>query len=152
MIKLFFPWLPPSTNHIYSSFPLKVNGRTIIKRNLNPEGKRFQRETLAYLVKSFQPALMQFKKNKPYGLYYRFITPTLENKGWPKTTDNRYKKFDASNLLKVLEDVIAEATAVDDSHFMAVMCEKRKGPSEETHIWAWNLEEETCPLHHALII
>lgn len=151
MIHLQFPWLPPSVNNLYQDSFFKAGGVLKSRRSLSPEGKRFKKETLAHLVKGYQPQLRLFKKNVPYLFYYRFITTDLMNKTWPKTAENRYKKFDASNLVKVLEDVIVEASGVDDSNYLTVISEKRKGPKEETHIWIWNLEEEGNPFHAAAL-
>lgn len=152
MIRLGFPWLPPSINHLYGdqTFRGGRNGKTLMtKRVLTAEGRRFKKETLAYIVQNFQPQLLFFKKNVPYTFYYRFVTPELYTQTWPKKAENRYKRFDASNLVKVLEDVIVDASGVDDSNYLTVVSEKRKGPKEETHIWIWNNEEEGCPFHEA---
>jgi Holliday junction resolvase RusA-like endonuclease len=146
-----FDGLPPSVNNLYNNTPLRMGRKIVIKRTLTPEGKLFKQETLAYLVKRYQPQLRFFKKNVPYLFYYRFITPDLLTKTWPKTAENRYKRFDASNLVKSLEDVVVEACGVDDSNFLTIVCEKRKGLKEETHIWVWSLEEEGCPFHAAAI-
>lgn len=156
MIHLQFPWTPPSVNNLYHDQPVHVGGKgkfkkIIIKRVLTDEGRRFKNETIAYLVRNFQPQLRFFKKNAPYVFYYRFVATELQNKTWPKSADNRYKKFDASNLVKVLEDVVVEASGIDDSNYLTVVSEKRKGPKAETHIWIWNIEEEGCPFHAAAL-
>ena len=151
MIHLKLPLLPPSINELYTDVVFRKGKVLRSKRALSEEGRRFKRETLAYLVKNFQPQLQFFKKNVPYVVYYRFVTLELLNKSWPKSAENRYKRFDASNLIKVLEDVIVEAAGVDDSNFLTVVSEKRKGPQEETHIWVWNIEEEGCPFHAATL-
>ena len=152
MIHLSLPGLPPSVNHLYQDQTFRGGGgKLMTKRVLSEEGRRFKKETLAHLVKNFQPQLRFFKKNVPYVFYYRFITPDLFNATWPKKAENRYKRFDASNLVKVLEDVIVEAAGVDDSNYLTVVSEKRKGPKEETHIWIWNIEEEGCPFHAAAL-
>lgn len=151
MIHLQFDWLPPSINNLYTDNFFKSGGRLMSKRTLSAEGKVFKKETLAYIVKKYQPQLRFFKKNVPYCFYYRFITPDLYTKTWPKTAANRYKRFDASNLVKVLEDVVVDACGIDDSNFLTVVSEKRKGPKEESHIWIWNTEEEGCPFHAAAL-
>ncbi len=156
MIHLQFPWLPPSVNNLYHDQPVHVGGagmikKVIIKRVLTDEGRRFKKETLAHLVKGFQPQLRCFKQNVPYVAYYRFMVTDLQNKTWPKSAKTRYKKFDASNLVKVLEDVIVEASGIDDSNFLTVVSEKRKGTREETHVWIWNSEEELSPFHAAAL-
>ncbi len=149
MIHLSFPGLPPSVNNLYQDTFFRAGGKLMSRRSLTDEGKRFKKETLAYIVKKYQPGLRFFKKNVPYVFYYRFVVQEIENKTWPKSAENRYKKFDASNLVKVLEDVIVEASGIDDSNYLTVVSEKRKGPKEETHIWIWNIEEEGCPFHAA---
>lgn len=151
MIHLEFPWLPPSVNNLYRDTFFKAKGKLMSKRSLTDEGKLFKKETLAYIVKKYQPGLRFFKKNVPYVFYYRFLVQELENKTWPKNAENRYKKFDASNLVKVLEDVIVEASGIDDSNYLTVVSEKRKGTKEATHIWVWNIEEEGCPFHAAAL-
>lgn len=151
MIHLHIPSIPTSINALYQDAVFKTGKVLRSRRVLSEEGRRFKRETLAYLVKNFQPELRFFKRNVPYVAYYRFMTTELQNKTWPKSAENRYKKFDASNLIKVLEDVLVEAAGVDDSSFLTVVSEKRKGPREETHIWIWNIEEEGCPFHDATL-
>lgn len=138
-------------NNLYQDTFFRAGKKLMSKRSLTDEGKRFKKETLAYIVQRFQPQLLFFKKNVPYVFYYRFTTPELLNKSWPKTAQNRYKRFDASNLVKVLEDVIVDASGIDDSNYLTVVSEKRKGPREETHIWIWNTEEEGCPFHEAAL-
>jgi hypothetical protein len=54
-----------------------------------------------------------------------FYFDTLENAGYLKTTDTRYKKFDATNRPKLLEDVLKDATGVDDSQNLDVYLRKR---------------------------
>lgn len=149
MIHMMFDGLPPSVNNLYADTFFRSGGRLMSKRTLTKEGKTFKKETLAYIVKKYQPELRLFKKNVPYCFYYRFVVTEIENKTWPKAAENRYKRFDASNLVKVLEDVIVEACGVDDSNFLTVVTEKRKGLREESHIWIWQTEEEGCPFHAA---
>lgn len=152
MIHIVIPGLPPSVNNLYQDRVFRAKGgKLITKRSITEEGKLFKKETLALLVKKYQPQLRSFKKNVPYLVYYRFVTPALQNKTWPNAAENRYKRFDASNLVKSLEDVLVDACAIDDSNFLTVVSEKRKGAKEETHIWAWNLEEEPCPFYAAAL-
>lgn len=147
MIMLKFPWLPMSVNDLYMSIRKSKNGIPITLRTLTKEGRAWKRETLAYIVKSFQPQLAQFKNNVPYAAHYRFNTPKLKNSTWPGGADSRYKKFDATNLVKSIEDVVAEASGVDDSNYILTVCEKVQADQASTIIRFWNVEEEASPFY-----
>ena len=54
--------------------------------------------------------------------------PDLYNKGWPKTAKSRFKRRDASNMVKVTEDIIASVFGVDDCCFLDERAVKRLGP------------------------
>lgn len=118
---------------------------------LSTEGRKFKEETIAYLTKHCQPQMKWFKPNCSYAIFALFGIPTLLNKGWPKTTKTRYKRVDVSNRVKVLEDVIAEASATDDSNYMMSVCRKQVSTVEETDVWIWNLDEEGCPFINAAL-
>ena len=137
MIYLELPWLPPSSNHAYMN--TGFGGRTLSK-----EGQRFKRETTAHFVREYPHVLKGFQKDTPYGIYVRFWFDTIVNKGWPEKAKERYKRFDASNRLKLLEDALKDAAGIDDSQHLLVLVEKRQG-KERTEVFAWNLDEEVTP-------
>jgi len=131
MIRMQIPWLPPSANHAY--FNLPRGGRT-----LTTEGKKFKRETAAYLVQTYPTELQFFKPNVPYGVGIQFIFPELENKTWPGKATTRYKKVDTSNRVKLLEDVLGEVANIDDSQHVTLLIGKTGGESARTDIWVWD--------------
>lgn len=151
MIHMKFSGLPPSVNHVYFTTVKSVGRKRVPLRVLTKDGKKYKTETLAYLSKNYHRELARFRNNAPHVMYIRLTMPDLETKGWPKTAQSRYKRIDASNHVKVLEDVIVEASGVDDSNYMTSICEKRKGPAELTEVWIWNLSEEGCPFHAAAL-
>lgn len=141
------PMLPPSLNNMY----LHIRKDRKIIRVLAPEGRKFKNEATAYLAKHYAFELTQFKRNEPHALFIRLSTPDLYTKGWPEKAQNRYKKFDVSNRIKILEDVLSEIMDVDDSNFVIVGGEKAEAKGELTDIWIWNLANEKSPFHAAAL-
>lgn len=146
MIHIRLPWLPPSVNELYIPV-IKGSGlKRITIQVLSAPGRKFKKEAIAHLVQHCQPQMRWFKQNGTYAMLAVFGVQNLENKGWPKTAKARYKRADVTNRMKVLEDVIAEASAVDDSAYMISTCQKRVSETAVTDVWVWNLDEEGCPL------
>jgi hypothetical protein len=149
MIHLTLPWLPPSVNDLYKPVIKGTGFKKIAIQTLSAAGRKFKKEAIAYLVKNCQPQMRWFKPNGTYVMFTLFGVQNLENKGWPKTAKARYKKADVTNRMKVLEDVIAEASAVDDSAYLLSICQKRSSDTAVTDVWIWNLDEEGCPFYAA---
>ena len=134
MISLSIPSLPPSSNHAYMNNGF--GGRTLSK-----EGQCYKRETLAHLTRTYPQLLRFFKPDVAYGIYIRLFFPELENKGWPKTAKSRYKRTDASNRVKLLEDTLKDAAGIDDSQHLILCVEKTVG-EEHTEVFAWELHDD----------
>lgn len=111
-------------------------------RILTKEGRRFKKEAAAHLARTYPTELREIKRDRPLGLAILFVFKTLENKTWPETAKNRYKRIDVSNRVKLLEDVLADVAAIDDSQHMLVLLAKAQGSEEETIIWSWDIEDE----------
>ncbi len=147
MMRLSLPTLPPSVNDMY----MQINKGPKKLRVLSKEGRKFQQEATAYLVKHHALELKKFVPHNPYCLYMRFFLEHIENKGWPENARSRYKRLDASNRIKPMEDVIAEVSAVDDAAYFMSVAHKLQGTPERTEIYIWNLEKEDCPLYDATL-
>jgi Holliday junction resolvase RusA-like endonuclease len=143
MIRISLPELPPSSNNAYFNRP--GGGRT-----LSQEGRRYLMATKAFLQRQYRDEMMFFRKNVPYLVLAQFFFSELENKGYPKKAENRYKKLDGSNRLKLLEDALKDAGGVDDSQNLYLFCTKRQGLPERAELWIWNLETEATPFDEAL--
>lgn len=146
MIQLELPSLPISVNHAYMHIVAK--GRVL--RVLTKEGRAYQKETTAYLASHYPAELALFNKATPYLIYVILYVPDIYTKGWPKKAASRYKRLDATNRLKLLEDVLTEVTAVDDSNNLMVAVHKRHGEVPRTVIRAWDLENEDTPFDAAI--
>lgn len=127
MIRLHIPSLPPSVNHAYYNLPR--GGRVLTK-----EGKRYKAETAAHLTQTYPSVLARIAPNQPYSIVYILTIPTLLNNGYPDKAENKYKKLDASNRIKLLEDVLADVMGIDDSTSMNVLAAKQVGPHAATEI------------------
>lgn len=134
MIVLHLLGIPPSTNHAYAV----VRGRKL----LTAQGKKYKLETTAHLARAYPGELKLFQPNKPFGVAYIISTPTLENAGWGKSATTRYKRFDGTNRLKLVEDALVDATGVDDSNFLTTAVRKAFHPTETTTIICWDIEKE----------
>jgi hypothetical protein len=129
------PWLPPSANNAYFTLPKGI-------RVLTPKAKKFKAESATHLIRTYSKELMMFEQNKPYGVAITFTLPTMLNATWPDKAATRYKKIDTTNRVKLVEDVLAEVTNVDDSHYLISLLNKEHGPKEKITIWAWSIENE----------
>jgi Holliday junction resolvase RusA-like endonuclease len=147
MIYLSVPSIPPSSNNAYATI------RGTNKRVLTPEGKAYKIETTTHLVRKYPKEMMAFKKNVPYLLLVRFWIDGILNKGYPKTAESRYKKLDTGNRLKLLEDSLKDACALDDSQNVTLVLQKVQPAdgNQKTEIWAWTLEAEKSPFDAALL-
>lgn len=145
MIQMHLPYFPPSTNKAFFS----RHGRL----HLSDEGKAFKENVKAHIIQNYARQIRDFKKNVPYLLYLRVIfAEGLENAGWPKKCQTRYKKMDATNRIKLVEDAVRDALGVDDSQFLGVVVEKTgpkfgdQDPKSHLIVFLWDLENERSPL------
>jgi hypothetical protein len=143
MIRITLPELPPSSNHAYFDRP--GGGRS-----LSTEGRRYKIATSTYLQRRYRDEMMFFRKNVPYFILALMYFSEVENKGYPKKAENRYKKLDGSNRVKLLEDALKDAGGVDDSQNLYFFLAKKQGVPERVELWIWNLETEETPFDEAL--
>lgn len=146
MIYICLPNLPPSSNNAY----LTINR----KRVLTKEGRRYKNETRGFIAKHYRKELLFFERNQPYVVLIEFVfhgRDQLMAKTWPDKVEDRYKKVDATNRSKIVEDVLAEATGVDDRHnFIVTVAKRWHRDYERTNIWVWNPEKEGNPIDELL--
>lgn len=140
MIQFVFEGVPPSSNHAYVNLPR--GGRT-----LSAEGRKFKAETRVYLTQKYRKELLYMRPNEPYCVAYTFTVKDLLTKsyGQKNGAKSRYKIFDTSNRIKLLEDVIKEVTGVDDSNTLTLLASKRQGDRDKTEVRIWALEREAPP-------
>ncbi len=96
-----------------------------------------------------------FEPNRPYCLVVKLYMLGLSNTTFRKgEAANRYKKVDAGNRLKLLEDALTDACGHDDSQHFRVLVWKEEALTKEdvrTEVWAWCWEEEECPFDNLML-
>jgi Holliday junction resolvase RusA-like endonuclease len=143
MLRIEIPMLPPTTNHAYTNNGF--GGRT-----LSAAGKKFKNETKVIVARRYATAIKEIKPNASLVVLARFYFKSITNEGWPKKAKTRYKKLDATNRIKLLEDCLAEALGVDDSCNLAFIPNKCVGTPERTLVYIWSIEEEECQIYDAI--
>ena len=113
--------LPPSVNNMY----------IYTARGPRPSGKmkQFKAKASMEIAQQIPFGGNPLDGNKPHRLSILYYLPALYNKGWPSKAKTRFKRRDVSNLVKVLEDVLAECLGIDDSCFTEVNIRKLDGPT-----------------------
>jgi Holliday junction resolvase RusA-like endonuclease len=146
MIHLKIDGLPPSLNNLY----VKTRGGG---RALSEEGQKYKRETITYLAQQFPQEMRKLKPNVPYLALFVFYFETLENKGWATGKASRYKRTDAGNRVKIIEDCAKDAGGYDDSQNMSLIIVKRQcvpPTPEQSHVFIWDLSVERSPFDDVL--
>lgn len=119
VLKGYINALPPSVNRMYRNGAF---GRKVPTKEL----QIFKSQSKMKLMKQWL-AEEPLKDNVPYTVSLTFYIPDMENKGWPKSAKSRFKKKDVSNLIKAVEDVVADACGVDDKNFVEMTVTKVAG-------------------------
>lgn len=139
LFKITLPGLPPSVNHVY----LTVHGKRILSKK---EGAAYKTSVQAAIALN---SILNRESISPAAALTLVVVlevpeSKLLNKGWPKTIKTRYKRYDASNRVKVLEDVISTALGYDDGQNFTVVVAKvvSSDDKERTHVSL--TEEDTC--------
>ena len=99
---------PPSVNKAYVT---TRSGRRI----LSAAGKEYKRDVASAVARHCAANPETTFEERPLSLTIDLHMVT-ENKGWSKgNTKSRYKRVDASNRVKLLEDALFSVLGVDDS-------------------------------------
>lgn len=138
-LRMVFPQLPPSSNHIY------IKGSI-----LRPEAREYAEIFSKYIAQHYLHEITQLNPEGLFAMHIRFFFPSLVNETWndpkvppSKRAKERYKRLDLSNRIKLLEDCVRDSLAIDDSRTFSASQEKhqdRKNPRVEIEV------EEVSPL------
>jgi Holliday junction resolvase RusA-like endonuclease len=128
--------MPPSSNDLYRVF----RGGLIKSQAARAYEARAKLALLSQL-----PFNLPTLKNCGLGLTITLEMPNLENKGWPKSCETRYKRQDGSNRIKLLEDIIADVLGIDDSQFLELHVLKCARPRAAVQICTVVLEPNDQP-------
>jgi Holliday junction resolvase RusA-like endonuclease len=112
-------FLPPSVNKMY------VHTKWGPKPSV--EMRKFKATARIEIAKQLDLTAEPADGNSAHILVIDYFLPNLYNKGWPGKAKTRFKRRDVSNLVKVLEDVVAECLGIDDSCFVEERIRKLDG-------------------------
>jgi Holliday junction resolvase RusA-like endonuclease len=120
-LEVVYPELPPTSNKIY------FRGT-----QLTTKARKYA-EDFALYMRNYLAEISEMDPNAIYALHLRFffaqlVNPTYNNMRLPpsKRAKSRYKRIDLSNRIKLLEDCIRDALAIDDSQTFAASQEKHQ--------------------------
>jgi Holliday junction resolvase RusA-like endonuclease len=122
MLDVWIPHLPPSSNKIYVTIPRKG-------RFLSKEAQVFRANAMREIQQGGRLVLLQLKENIPYELQLIIFFEMVENKGFHEGKARQlFKRMDLSNRVKLIEDTVSDALALDDCHNFRVILEKQCDP------------------------
>lgn len=125
------------------------------KRILTKEGARYKTETKTFIARNYPSQLTIFSKEHQYAVLVRVTfkgKDLLYNKGFATgKAESRYKKLDATNRIKLLEDALAEASGIDDQqNFVFTIVKDWSENNEFTDVWVWQRHVESNPIDEFL--
>lgn len=135
-IYMFFEGHPPSINAAYFT-----KGHL---RILSKEGKAYKVGVKNAIAMRYAATLPRLTTEEVLTVVYVFEYANADSllcKGYPKKAEKKYKKVDASNMVKLLEDSLVEAMGYDDSQHWTVVAAKTVGNHDCTHVY---ITEETA--------
>jgi len=132
------PELPVSINRLHR---VGMHGKPV----LSEDGKKYKADALDALKEAWLFNLSKFKRFR-FAKYTLAIEVTLPRygpgglyaKGFPKTAKEPVQQRDASNFVKLIEDVVAKATGIDDRYNFTVIVSKKAAEeegAERTEVW-----------------
>lgn len=124
VLKIVYGELPPSSNKIY------FRG-TILTKTAREYAERFS----MVVSREYLPAINLLNPLAVYGVHLHFYFETVVNDTFnnpnvkpSKRAKSRYKRFDLTNRVKLLEDCVRDAIAIDDSQTFVASQEKHMDP------------------------
>ena len=125
VLKVVYPELPPSSNKIY------FHG-TILRKEAREYAERFA----YYFAQNHLHEASNLNPNALYALVMNFYFETVVNQTYndpnvkaSKRAKTRYKKFDLTNRIKLLEDCFRDAVGIDDSQTFVAFQGKYMDPN-----------------------
>ncbi len=123
-LKMVFSQLPPSSNDIYFRGSI-----------LKAPARKYAEDFGKFAAQNHLHEISGMNPGGVFAVHLRFFFPTVVNESWnnPKVKESkraksRYKRFDLTNRIKLLEDCIRDALDIDDSQTFAASQEKHQDP------------------------
>jgi Holliday junction resolvase RusA-like endonuclease len=124
VLKIVYPVLPPTSNKIYFRGTI-----------LTTKAREYAETFSMVVTREYLPQINFLSTEALYAVHLRFYFPTVINDTFrnirvppSKQAKTRYKKFDLTNRIKLLEDCVRDAIGVDDSQTFVASQEKHMDP------------------------
>lgn len=124
VLKMVYGELPPTSNKIY------FRG-TILTKKAREYAERFA----MVIGREYLPEINGLNPLAIFAIHLHFYFETVVNDSFnnpkvpaSKRAKSRYKKFDLTNRVKLLEDCVRDAIAIDDSQTFIAAQEKHMDP------------------------
>lgn len=141
-LHVVYPVIPPTSNKLYI--------RGII---LTTKAREYAESFSKYMAQNHLSEISEMNNTGGiFALHLRFFLCNLENQRWndprcppSKRPKSRYKRLDLSNRIKLLEDCVRDALAIDDSQTFAASQEKhqtQEGEQERVEIIVQEIDLE----------
>ena len=131
-LEVRFPALPPSDNHIRVH---RRQGGEVYSKQAEEYRAKFRAHMQQHYFLPIQKFVQGHTPSSAYRLCIVFYFETLVNEGWLKVdragkrgAKSVYKKMDAGNRRKLIEDCLADALGLDDSLTMELTLVKAMDP------------------------
>lgn len=111
MIHIIYPKLPPTSNKLYFQ-----------GTRLTGAAREYAEQFAHFVAKNYLHLITQMNPDAVYEISLDFYFETVVNSSFKnpsikpsKQAQDRYKRFDLSNRIKLLEDCVRDAIGIDDS-------------------------------------
>lgn len=129
-LQFTYPELPPTSNKIY------FRGTTLTQK------ARDYAEKFSHHMRQHLHIINEMDPHAIYALHLRFFFDKLVNESYnnmdlppSRRAKSRYKRIDLSNRIKLLEDCVRDALAIDDAQTFCASQEKHQcGPGEPERV------------------
>lgn len=126
-LHIVYPHLPPTSNKLY------FRGT-----RLTGVARAYAEQFSYHIVREHLPQISQLNKKGVYALHLRFYMSGLINETFFRTKGKKaaspYKRVDLSNRIKLIEDCIRDAIAIDDCQTFAASQEKYNVPEGQERV------------------
>lgn len=126
VLRMVYREIPPSSNKLFFK-------GTILTKVAREYAERFA----MVIGREYLPAINQLNPDALYAVHLHFYFETVVNESYnnprvplSKRAKSRYKRFDLTNRIKLLEDCIRDAIAIDDSQTFIAAQEKHMDPRD----------------------
>lgn len=123
-LTIIYSRLPPTSNKIYFRGTI-----------LTSAARKYAEDFSLEVVRKYLPEISEINRKGVFSLHLKFFFETLINESYFSNKKNKaktlYKRTDLTNRVKLLEDCVRDALAIDDCQTFHASLEKHHAPGNE---------------------